>query len=228
MEEKLKNKFKTIFMLLVILTALLVNLFADVPNPDPERYKDAIGNFQKYDKKNSFEEKSVLFVGSSSIVGWMSAEAFPEIDIINRGFGGSHISDQLFFYDKVVKKYNPSKIVFYCGDNDIASKKTIEQVVGDYKDFMKMVKADFPKVKIYYIPIKPSISRWSMWKEMDKTNQVIKEICDSDKNMFYVDIATPMIENTGKPDESLFRKDGLHLNQNGYDLWNSVLSPYLK
>lgn len=92
-------------LLISILVLVLItgNLFSQVPNPDPKRYENDINTFMKWDMKNSFNEKSVLFVGSSSIVGWMSADYFPELQVINRGFGGSHISDVLFYYDKVVK-----------------------------------------------------------------------------------------------------------------------------
>ena len=216
------------FISIVLVVLISVCLFADAPDPDPKRFDQEINTFIQWDKKNSFVENSVLFVGSSSIRMWPSAVSFPKLSVINRGFGGSHISDVLYYYNTVVKKYNPSKIVFYCGDNDIASQKSIDQVVSDYQEFVVKVKSDFSKIKIYYIPIKPSIARWEMWHAMDKTNLTIKEICDKDKRMFYVDIATPMITENGQPDETLFLDDGLHLNEKGYTVWNNVLSNYLK
>lgn len=213
---------------IVLFVCVVTSLFAGIKDPDPKRFEKNIHNFIKWDRKNSFCEKSVLFVGSSSIVGWSSAEYFPKQNVINRGFGGSHISDVLFYYDDVVKKYNPTKIVFYCGDNDIAGKKSVEQVLEDFETFIEKVNKDFPKTEIYYIPIKPSLSRWKMWKEMDETNLKIKSLCDSDKKMFYVDIATPMLMKNDMPDSTLFRDDGLHLNKKGYDLWSKVLSKVLK
>ena len=222
---RLKKQFMLILLIILLLS---VWSFADAPDPDPKRFEQEIGTFIQWDKKNSFPVNSLLFVGSSSIRMWPSAVSFPNLPVINRGFGGSHISDVLYYYETVVKKYRPANIVFYCGDNDIASQKSIDQVVADYREFVTKVKQDFPKARIYYIPIKPSIARWGMWPAMDKTNLKIKEICDEDKSMVYVDIATPMIDIKGKPEESLFLDDGLHLNQKGYDLWNGVLKNYLK
>lgn len=66
-----------------------------------------------------------------------------------------------------------------------------------------------------------------MWPEMNKTNLKIKQLCETDKHLFYVDIATPMLMENGEPDATLFRNDGLHLNKKGYDLWSKILLDYL-
>jgi len=213
--------------LLVVLLMFTVNSFSQSQNPDPQRFKEDIIGFMAYDAKNSFLPNSVLFAGSSSIGLWNSAKAFPNLYVINRGFGGSHISDQLFYYEDVVKKYKPSKIVFYCGDNDIADGKSADQVVNDFIALFENIKADIPPVKIFYLPIKPSLARWNWWGEMNKANQIIKKRCDSEDMLFFVDIATPMLNEQGSPDSSFFEEDGLHLNENGYALWNKVLSEFL-
>ena len=83
-----------------------------------------IDQFIEWDKKNSFLKKGILFVGSSSIRFWHTSNYFPELPIINRGFGGSHISDINYFINETVLKYKPHIIVFYAGDNDIAANKT--------------------------------------------------------------------------------------------------------
>ena len=59
--------------------------------------------------------------------------SFPKLRVINRGFGGSQISDVNHYSQEIVMKYKPSKIVFYAGDNDIAAGKTADQVLKDYK-----------------------------------------------------------------------------------------------
>ena len=74
--------------------------------------------------KNSQVENPVVFVGSSSIRKWYTAEYFPDIPSVNRGFGGSHISDVIYFINETVLKFKPKIIVFYAGDNDIHFGKT--------------------------------------------------------------------------------------------------------
>jgi hypothetical protein len=81
-------------------------------NPDPKRFVNEIEAFIDYDAKNSFPKDAVLFVGSSSIRLWKTHQAFPKIPVINRGFGGAHISDVNYYYDSIVKKYQPKLVVF--------------------------------------------------------------------------------------------------------------------
>ncbi len=93
---------------------------APKPDPDPARFTADIAAFEAWDRQNSTSKNAVLFVGSSSIRLWQTAEAFPELAVINRGFGGSHASDVVHFAPRIIFKYEPRTIVFYAGDNDIA------------------------------------------------------------------------------------------------------------
>jgi hypothetical protein len=49
--------------------------------------------FEMEDAINPPPQGAIVFIGSSSIRFWDTDAAFPDHQIINRGFGGSHISD---------------------------------------------------------------------------------------------------------------------------------------
>ncbi len=217
----------------VIILALWSSVFVcDVVSqefmPDPHRFDKEISLFKNWDEKNSFPDSAVLFVGSSSIRMWKTQRYFPGLKVINRGFGGSHISDVIFFFTDIVKKYNPVKIVFYAGDNDIAAGKTPQRVVADFKHFVKMVADSIGNIDLIYIPIKPSLNRWKYWELMNKANLMIKKFIDNNENLYYADIVKPMLNANGFPKEEIFIEDGLHLNSNGYRLWTSVLNKFLR
>jgi lysophospholipase L1-like esterase len=199
---------------------------ADVPDPDPGRFSDPIESFVLWDSKNSFPQDGMLFVGSSSIRMWSTATAFPGRPIINRGFGGSELSDVIHFYDQVVRPYQPSAIFLYAGDNDVAGGKGADQVFDDYKQFVTLVQAGLPDSKLFFISIKPSLSRWSLWPTMQDANDKIREYTLKHPNLGYIDLASPLLNDTGKPMD-VFIEDGLHLNAKGYALWQQALAPYL-
>ena len=93
-------------------------------NPDPLRFKDEINTYIESDKSNPPPESCYLFIGSSSMRMWKSLqEDFPGYPVINRGFGGSHFSDAIYYFNDLILAYNPKKIIIYEGDNDIASDK---------------------------------------------------------------------------------------------------------
>ena len=62
---------------------------------------------------------------------------------------------------------------------------------------------------------------------MRKANASIREFIENDKRLAYVDIDTPMIGEDGKPRNQLFKRDGLHLNDDGYKLWTKCVRPHL-
>jgi len=196
---------------------------------DPaQRWEETIRGFEDWDSKNSFPADAVLFVGSSSIRLWRTRECFEELPVINRGFGGSQISDVNYYAKRIVLKYNPEVIVFYAGDNDVAAGKSAQQVFDDYKKFLDLVQDKLPATRIIYVGIKPSRSRWSLWPVMNEANMAIKEYCSKDKRLFYFDSAAPLLGDDGKPRSEFFLKDNLHLNSKGYEVWTESLRPILK
>lgn len=200
----------------------------EVDDPNPARFAAEIEVFADWDSKNAFPHEAILFVGSSSIRMWPTAESFPNLPVINRGFGGAHISDVNHYVDQVVLKYRPRVVAFYCGDNDIADGKSPEQVLADFKQFVANVQESLPKTRIIYLPIKPSLARWDKWSRMEEANALVERLAENDKRLSYVDTATPMLGPDGRPRKELFLADGLHMNAAGYRLWSGILRTQLE
>jgi lysophospholipase L1-like esterase len=197
-------------------------------DPEPTRFEADIRAFEAWDRQNSFPREAALFVGSSSIRMWPTAESFPETPVINRGFGGSHVSDVNHFAERIVVKYKPRIIVFYAGDNDIAADKSPQQVFDDFQAFVRLIHQKLPSTRIVYLPIKPSLARWQMWSKMKAANALVQELSKADDLLEYTDTATPMLGDDGRPRGELFLDDGLHLNASGYRLWSRIVSPVVR
>lgn len=196
-------------------------------DPDPLRFESQIHTFQDWDRKNSFVENAILFTGSSSVRLWNTATAFPDYPVLNRGFGGSHLSDVKAHYESVIAPYKPSVLVLYAGDNDVASGKSAEQILSDYTNLAEKFLADFPDGKLLFISIKPSKSRWDFWPKMKEINKTVENYNQKQERLYYVDLASPLLDNSHKPDPSLFSDDLLHLNENGYKVWTENIEPVL-
>ena len=194
-----------------------------------ERWESAIQAFEKSDAAQPPPKNAILFLGSSSIRKWDTLnEDFPGRPLIQRGFGGSQIVDSTHFAHRIVLPYRPRQIVLYAGDNDIAAKKSAEQVLADFKAFVRTVHRQLPKTRISFISIKPSLSRWSLVSEIRKANRLVGDYCRTDERLDNIDIFTPMLGPDGKPRADLLSSDGLHCSRKGYSLWASVIRPYLK
>lgn len=203
-------------------------LEAQGADPDPERYAEAIETFTEWDAKNTSPEDAVLFVGSSSIRFWDTAEWFPRRVVINRGFGGSHISDVNHYVDETVIRHAPDVVVFYAGDNDIGADKPPRQVHEDFLRFTSLVRSALPDTEILFVSIKPSLARWSLWPEMVAANELIRAFAENNDRIHYVDVATPMLGPDGEPIPELFVQDGLHMTDDGYEIWTEVVGNALE
>jgi len=147
--------------------------------------------------------------------------------VINRGFGGSHISDLNYYFEILTKQYQPAKIICYCGENDVAAMKDNDQILADFRAFSSRVKKELPDTILLFLAIKPNPLRWQMWNRMAETNRSIKDYCKSSGLCIFLDTATPLLNVEGVPDKNLFAGDGLHLNSAGYAIWNHILAPHL-
>jgi lysophospholipase L1-like esterase len=194
---------------------------------EESRWEPAIQAFEKQDAENPPEKGGIVFVGSSSIRYWKTDQDFPDLDIINRGFGGSQTSDALEFVDRIVIKYAPRIVVFYEGDNDLSYEKTPQRVFDDTVAFFNKVHAALPGTKIIYVAIKPSIARWQLIDQIRATNGMVSEYAAEHDYIQFLDVEPVMLGEDGKPRPEIFVKDNLHMNQTGYDLWNALIRPLL-
>ena len=210
-----------------VAAALLLSL-VPITYAKPKDWEPSIKAFEEKDKASAPPKDPILFLGSSSIRGWNLKKSFPDCLTMNRGFGGSELSDSLMYFDRIVLPYRPRAILLYAGDNDINNGESAEQVIADYRAFAARVRAELPKAHFAFVPIKPSLKRWDKWPEMKKANDAIRKLTRADAHLHYLDTATPMLGQDGKPMPPLFKDDGLHLNEAGYQLWNEVVAAWFK
>ena len=227
--EDMMNKKLFWLMTLCFAVVCAASAHAQSSAAPVNKWEEAIRKFEEADRQSPPPKGGVLFIGSSSIQMWKSlAEDFPQTKVINRGFGGSEIADSTYYVDRIIVPYQPRMIVFYAGDNDLASGKTPQKVFEDYKQFVSRVKARLPKARIAFISIKPSLARAALIDKMRAANDLIRSYAANDKHLAYIDVFTPMLGPDGKPRPQLFGPDGLHMNKQGYSLWRGVIAPHLR
>jgi lysophospholipase L1-like esterase len=194
----------------------------------PSRFEQDIRHFENRDKTNPPEKGAILFVGSSSFRGWKTlAEDMVPLKVINRGFGGSEMTDVLYYFDRIVTPYQPPKIVVYEGDNDIARGKTPEQFLNDCQTFVEKVHAVLPNTIIYFLSLKPSPKRSHLWETRQNANALLAEYTKKYDFIEFIDISDAMFDKFGQVRQDIFQSDELHLNMTGYQIWKIIIKPQL-
>src|SRR5579864_1415381 len=175
-----------------LLAACADVIFAMPQESKAEPFAKEIEAFEAKDKASPPPQGEIVFVGSSSIRLWKSTEAFPDLKIINRGFGGSQMADALRYADRIILPYRPRIVVVFAGGNDINAKKTPDQVFADFKALVGKIQGALPKTRIYFISLFPNVARKSQDAQCQKANELIEAYMKTDERLGYIDTASRM------------------------------------
>ena len=216
---------KLLFRYLVFVTLVALNgsVFS-------QPFINEIKAFRRADSTTAPAKDAILLIGSSSFTNWKNvATYFPNHTIINRGFGGSSLPHMTLYADDIIFKYNPKQIIIYCGENDLTGGPSItaDTVFERVKKLHQLIRARYKKVTISYISMKPSPSREKYLETMQKSNRLIKTFMEQQKKSNYIDVYNSMLDDNGNILTHIFLSDKLHMNAEGYKIWQGIIAPYL-
>lgn len=195
--------------------------------PDPERFENAILRFEALDSESPPPVGAIVLTGSSSIARWndRAAEALAPLTVIPRGFGGSVMNDVLHYVDRVAIAYRPRAILIYEGDNDTGLSQPIPTatILDQLRRIIDRVHLELPGTRIYLLSVKPSILRWNVWPLAQEVSAGYRSIAEGDPLVYYVDVATPLLNADGSLRPEVYVEDGLHLNDLGNSIWGTAI-----
>ncbi|MEM6868283.1 MAG: GDSL-type esterase/lipase family protein [Cyanobacteria bacterium P01_F01_bin.3] len=179
------------------------------------------------------EHLTVLLGDSLSL--WFPGELMPGRRVwINQSISGEKtqgLLNRLDFLDG-----NDVEAVFVMiGINDLIWGKTDEEILKNYKEIVRRLKAEHPDTQIVVQSILPHGGEQSTWESRDKLaalssdrivsmNNALKKIA-ADNNAYYLDLYPIFVTGDGNLRDDL-TTDGLHLNRQGYLVWRSAIALY--
>ena len=190
-------------------------------------FASEIAAFVQADQANPPKPCGLLFVGSSSIRLWdtLGADMAPH-RVVNRGFGGSTISDVNLHFDRVVTPHRPRAIFFYAGENDVDGGKSPRETAAAFEAFLSKKDQALGKTPVYFISLKPSKARFAQLPRQRAVNAAIRSLAAKRADLHFVDVSAAMLKN-GKP-RDIFVADDLHMNAEGYRIWTRLLRPKVR
>lgn len=217
----------------LLLVALIVTgSFASALGAGEEggKWAKEFARFDAADAKARPAEGIIELVGSSTFTRWGAgaAKALAPLPVFNRGFGGSQTADVLAAAPRYVIPYKPKVVAYYCGDNDIGAKKGPEATAKGFLDFVALVRKDLPATRFVYVGIKPSPSRWALWAQAQKANDLVKAECTPANGLYFVDLAPGLLGADGQPRPEMYVEDRLHFSEAGNAVLTAALKPVLE
>jgi len=193
-------------------------------------WENDISVFDSLNRVEQSDTNTLLVAGSSSVRIWNSIhEDLAPYQVMQRGYGGAKMTDFTYYTDRIIKPQQFKAIVIFVA-NDIAgieSDLSPKEVFRLYKNLVKQVRKRNPTTPLCWIEVTPTPKRWSVSQEIQEASGLIEAYCDRRDDLYFIstfDQFTP----EGLPDSTLFRRDMLHLNGDGYLLWTEIIKTSLE
>ena len=182
-----------------------------------------------YTNTTSSDQTLAVFTGSSSVRLWASlSEDFPELTILNTGFGGSTYAELFHYRHELIGQYTPDMVIIYEGDNDVTGSDTVDEIFDKAQELYSYLAQELPKTKVFILAAKPSPLRWNLKPLYDALNTHFADFALENDQFTYINIWNPMLGENGKPLPSIFLPDSLHMNKAGYLIWKQTIAPFLQ
>lgn len=195
------------------------------PRPNPARFVGEITAFAKQEP----EKGGIVFTGSSSIRLWPKLkEDFPDLPVINRGFGGCVSNDLVVYFDTVVARHEPKVVVAYCGGNDLQEKLTVQEAFDDFTKFLTLTHDRLPKARVILNSVKIAPRRAEQIPKVHELNQRLEAWCKDKDWLRFIDTTSYLADSSGQPIPGYYVEDRLHLSPEGYTKWQAILDPVLR
>lgn len=193
-----------------------------------EEWKDSLEDTVREYESEPIIKDQIVFYGPSNFTRWstkwghrplrevlLGASGAP--CCINRGFGSSCAEHQLYYYSRMIRPLAPRVLVYSSFGNGKAFGYTNEESFELAQRVVMYALTDFPDLRVY-------LSGANIARDMTdeklasrrQYNAMLAELAEKTPRCFFynpLDYA-PM---QNRPD--IFVSDGVHFNQQGYDLY---------
>ena len=195
------------------------------------RFEAEIQRMLDREKSSPAPERGILFIGSSIFRLWANlSEQMAPLPVFNRAFGGSQTEDLLAQVDRLVLRYHPRIVVYYCGSNDINAGDSVETIVAQTRQFIRTVHEKAPGTMVFYTAIQKAPDKRDRWADVDAVNREMEKYSHQEKDLGFIDLNPALFDRQGNVREELFLPDQLHFRpeSSAYAEFTAIVKPVLE
>lgn len=177
--------------------------------------------------------ENIVFLGDSITDFYDLGKHYSDYKVVNSGISGNTTDDILKDMNDRVYRYNPSKVILLIGTNDLNTGKKVDEVVDNIKKIVEEIEDNRKSAEIYVegiYPVNKEINSKIVYRrkneDIEEVNKKLKEYC-KEKKITFIDTYEVLKDDEGKLKEE-YSEDGLHLNDEGYEVITEKLKSYLR
>ncbi|MFD1712898.1 GDSL-type esterase/lipase family protein [Amnibacterium flavum] len=166
---------------------------------------------------------TTVFLGDSLTAEGSWSEWFPDADVVNLGVGGDTTELVLERLHEVID-LAPQTIVIMIGTNDLAWRRSVEQIVRGVESILWKLHQELPDSRIVVQSVLPRAGDYT--DRIKEVNIHLRQFAPTVKAE-WLDL-WPVFADESEELRSDLSDDKLHLNEQGYQLWVERLREHLE
>jgi lysophospholipase L1-like esterase len=176
------------------------------------------------------ERGGIVFTGSSIFQYWNRlTEQMAPLPVLNRAVAGTVTQDMLDGMERLVLRYQPRIVVFYCGSNDISAGEEAGPVIERTQRYIQILHEKSPGTFFYYTSILKAPEKRARWDVVETVNREMERYSHQAANVGYIDLNPVLFDGHHKLREDLFLGDRLHFrpDSTAYVEFSQIVKPIL-
>lgn len=188
-----------------------------------ETYKNRMSVFSD----EILPEGSIVFFGNSITQAGKWSELFPAVMPVNRGISGDNTEGMLARIGEVAQ-VKPSKFFIMAGINDISLSRSEKKILGNYRKILHEIKAKSPETEIFIQSVLPVNNNFGVYSRLKgKEERIVSlnrrlRILAEKENAVFINLYPYFCDEERMLDKK-YTGDGLHLNDDAYQLWAVII-----
>ena len=167
---------------------------------------------------------NIIFIGDSLIEYFDWQQRFPEHQVLNLGLSGETVQGLSGRVRRIIGTATAPDVLFIMsGINNLAMDDF--KILEEYERLLKSLRTAFPSTLIVVQSILP-VTMWTDNKKIEEINRELKGITKTLK-LSFLDVYSHFVDAAGSPKTEYLLEDGVHLSDNGYEVWSKKVEDFL-
>ena len=219
----------------VRLRSLVANTVAASICPAPRAYfPHYYKRFLQFMDEPAITSEDILMLGDSLTEGggdW--GKRFGKENVVNRGIVGDEV---MGVYDRLhqILPGKPKKLFLLIGTNDVSHDLSTDSIVYLIDKTITRIQKESPETKLYLQSLLPINESFGRYKRMtNKTYQIPEinarlEVLAKEKKIEFINLFPLFTEKGTNVLRKELTSDGLHLKEEGYQIWVDAIKKKMK
>ena len=220
----------SIVLALAVICGVLYYVFIALPEQKKQEeraqlvaqyYADKLALYQQENEAYADYEVDVAFLGDSLTDGYDLAKYYPQYKTANRGIGGETTHGLEKRLQVSVYDLKPKVAVMLIGGNNL------ETMFQNYENILIGLQKNLPKTKIVLVSLTSMGMDWGHKNQLAAYNNVVIRKLAEKYGYTFVDMYTPLFDETTGEICADYTTDGAHLTHAGYQIFTDTLTPVI-